>query len=223
MQDKKYCYPNSDVLINKKNIRDIKLLREAEMEYTLARLYELQMKPIKGKFGFAHLKKIHEYIFQDLYSWAGKVRTVNISKGQSEFCVVQNIDSYAESIFSHFASDCERTKNDKDAFVSVFTSNYADMNALHPFREGNGRTQREFARELCSKCGYVFDLSHTSHTQMLDASVVSFQKGDNAKLFTIFQKAIVPENEYIENGKLNILSVDDLDIEEEIEKYDYYE
>ena len=223
MADNKYCYPNSNVLINKLGITDIDTLQKAEMDYTFVRLMDLQKKPLSGDFSFTHLKRIHKYIFQDLYDWAGKVRTVNISKGSSEFCLVQNIESYAESIFSVFFEDCYSVRNDREKFIEIFTSHYGDMNALHPFREGNGRTQREFARELCLKCGYVFDLSKTSHSQMLEASVLSFMKMDNSKLLQIFERAIFEEKDYVEHDNLYILSMDDLDISKEIETYTYYE
>lgn len=72
MQDNKYCYPNSDVLKNKLNITNAEELFETEKELTIIRLQELQKNPIKGNFDFKHLKDIHEYIFQDLYDWAGK-------------------------------------------------------------------------------------------------------------------------------------------------------
>ena len=75
---------------------------------------------------------------------------------------------------------------------------YGDLNALHPFREGNGRTQREFARELCLACGYDFDLSFTNHEDMLSASIASFNKEDNSYFEAIFSKAVQP----IEHNKL---------------------
>ena len=79
-----------------------------------------------------------------------------------------------------------------EEFIHVFTGHYADLNALHPFREGNGRSQREFARELCLKCGYAFDLRQTNHEEMLSASIESLDKGSNAGLEAIFQKCIMP-------------------------------
>ena len=81
MPDSKYCYPDSDVLINKLGIKDSVKLFMAEKEATSIRLYELQQKPIKGKFNLDHLKAIHKYIFQDIYEWAGEQRTVDIGKG----------------------------------------------------------------------------------------------------------------------------------------------
>lgn len=85
MPDSKYCYPNSNVLKNKLNITDDKVLFEAEKELTTIRLKELQSNPIRGKYDFSHLKAIHKYIFQDIYTWAGKERTVEIGKGNL-FC-----------------------------------------------------------------------------------------------------------------------------------------
>lgn len=189
MSDKIYCYPDTDVLKNKPGIKDHDQLLKAEIKATLLRMTELQCRPIKGSFDFAHLKQIHAYIFQDLYSWAGQVRTVNIGKGNL-FCLTQNIDSFADSIFASFAKDCAAAKADPDAFVHALAEHYGDLNALHPFREGNGRTQREFTRELCLACGYDFDLSGTNHSQMLYASKLSFDLGDNSGLESIFRKAV---------------------------------
>lgn len=210
MADCKYCYPNSDVLINKLDIRDYLTLKKSEIEYTYYRVLALQQKPINGKFDFNHFKKIHKYIFQDIYSWAGKIRTVDITKGNSYFCPSQHIDENAKKIFANYYSDCKNNATDRNQFIDTFTEYYADVNALHPFREGNGRTQREFARCVCLNCGYIFDLSTTTHKQMLEASISSMTKTD--KLKEIFSKKIIPIGEYedVNPDKLKILSIDDL-------------
>lgn len=84
-----YCYKDTDILINKENIRDAKALAEYEADITLIRQYELEKEqPIRGKFGIAHLKKIHRYIFQDIYPFAGRFRTENIHKGSTELLSV---------------------------------------------------------------------------------------------------------------------------------------
>lgn len=189
--DKTYCYPTTSVLKNKLDIHNKGQLLMAETSLVATRLYQLQKNPVKGKFDYSHLCRIHHYIFQDLYSWAGKTRTVNIAKA-SLFCLVQFIPSYAGSIFPNYFNDCMRAKDDPEKFIHVFTEHYADLNALHPFREGNGRSQREFARELCLKCGYAFDLRHTNHEEMISASIESLDKGSNAGLEAIFKKCIMP-------------------------------
>ena len=115
MADNVYCYPNTNILVNKLNIRDKNDLFEAEKELTFIRLQELQSEPIKGKFDFDHLLKIHWYIFQDIYEWAGKVRTVEIGKGNL-FCTTRCIQSYAESVFNKYYKQCNLNKDDRNKF-----------------------------------------------------------------------------------------------------------
>lgn len=189
--DKVYCYPDTSILINRLDIHDKDKLLTAETSLVAIRLYQLQKKPMRGNFDYSHLCRIHHYIFQDLYDWAGETRTVNIAK-TSLFCLVQFIQSYANSIFPAYFNDCMQAKDDPEEFFHVFTEHYANLNALHPFREGNGRSQREYCRELCLECGYAFDLRHTNHEEMLSASIESLDKGSNAGLEAIFQKCITP-------------------------------
>lgn len=210
----KYVYPGTDVLINKFGIRDHDELQKVEILSTAGNLAYLQLHPIKGKFDFRHLKEIHRFIFQDLFDWAGQIRAVDIGKNNL-FCRAQFIESYADSVFGDFYAACYSEKDDRSRFVKNLADHYADMNALHPFREGNGRAQREFARELCLKCGYVFDLTRTTHEEMLHASILSFDKGDNSALVSIFEKNVIPIDEYKDyqsrlTSVLLILSGDDL-------------
>lgn len=222
MPDSRYCYPDSDVLVNKLNIRDKDDLFTAEVELTSIRLNELQNAPIEGSFDFNHLKNIHKYIFQDIYDWAGKERTVEIGKGNL-FCLVSCINEYAQSVFKKYYPQCYDAKDDFDLFIKTFADNYGDLNALHPFREGNGRTQREFARLICLKCGYDFDLSCTTHNQMLEASKCSFNTGDNAGFIEIFSKAVKKQCDSNDDvNRLKILTMDDLIIDKDND-YDYYD
>lgn len=224
MQDNVYCYPGTNTLINKLNITDEYELFNAETELTLIRLRELQNTPIEGQFDFQHLREIHYYIFQDIYEWAGEVRKVEIGKGNL-FCTTACIPSYAASVFGKYYSQCYANKDNHKDFIEVFADNYGDLNALHPFREGNGRTQREFARLVCLKCGYIFDLSKTTHKEMLEASILSFEKADSSLFIDIFSKAIISIDEYENNENINelmILSSDDLIFDVENYIYDYY-
>ncbi|MCR5272426.1 MAG: Fic family protein [Lachnospiraceae bacterium] len=213
--DSKYCYPGTNVLKNKLNIRDAAELFEAEKKLTSIRLEELQDRPVTGRFGFAHLKKIHGYIFQDVYDWAGKERTVEISKSDSLFCTLRCMKSYADTVFAKYFPECYKNKDSIEDFVEAFSNNYGDLNALHPFREGNGRAQREFARMICLKCGYAFDLSCTTHKKMVSASQISLRTNDNGPLKEIFKNAIMPLEQYeSRNSKhIYIFSSDDLSLE----------
>jgi cell filamentation protein len=96
--DTTYCYPSSSILKNKLNIKDADSLLEAERSITALRILELKQTPPDGKLNFVFFKHLHFYIFQDIYEWAGKVRTVNISKG-SQFCMFQFIDDQANDLF----------------------------------------------------------------------------------------------------------------------------
>lgn len=96
--DREYCYLNSNVLINKLNIQDADALHTAEREITSLRLAAAKMQPIKGKFDMRHLQKIHAYLFGDVYDWAGKLRHVNIAKG-NRFCLAMNLDTYGNNMF----------------------------------------------------------------------------------------------------------------------------
>lgn len=205
----KYCYPNTDVLKNKYNIIDKAQLFSAEKDATILRVQELQENPVKGKFDFKHLKEIHKYIFQDIYEWAGETREVEIGKGNL-FCLVANINSYAEDIFKRYFRECFALKNDKEKFVKALAKNYGDLNALHPFREGNGRTQREFARLVCLECGYDFSLKNTTHQEMLTASKLSFDEGDNSLLENIFNNAVQELKDLNKEENLRILTEDDI-------------
>lgn len=102
-----YCYPDSSVLKNKLDIHDKERLLSAEIRLAAIRLYQLQEQPVHGNFNLNHLYRIHEHIFQDLYPWAGKIRTVNIAK-TNMFCLVQHIQTYSRSVFPSYYTDCMR-------------------------------------------------------------------------------------------------------------------
>lgn len=172
MSDTSYCYQNTNVLKNKLNIHDFEKLQEAERKITMLRISDLIDVPIEGNFDLKHFKEIHKYIFQDIYDWAGEFRTVDIAKGNM-FCKVQFIYIQAEEIFKKINLQSLESIN-YDEFISKIAYYFSEINALHPFREGNGRTQREFIRELALKCGYKIDFSKISKEQMLEASMDSF-------------------------------------------------
>lgn len=173
MTDKVYCYPDSDVLINKLNIREQEKLHTFERKLTMLRLLELIDQPLEGKFDFNHLKKIHRYIFQDIYDWAGEIRKVDITKGNM-FCNVKFIDAQAQEIFGKLKEENYLEGLPKTEFVKRLAYFFSEINALHPFREGNGRSQREFIRSLAMKNGYIISFANISESEMIKASRNSF-------------------------------------------------
>ena len=173
MADRVYCYPDSDVLMNKLGIQEQEKLHIFERKLTMLRLMELIDRPIKGSFDFTHLKAMHKYIFQDVYEWAGKVRTVDIAK-LNMFCNVMFIETQAEEIFGKLKKDKYLEGLDRTEFVKKLAYYFSEINALHPFREGNGRSQREFIRSLALKNGYVINFAKIPEEEMIKASIDSF-------------------------------------------------
>jgi len=173
--DSRYCYPNSKVLKNKLNILDTVQLENAERKITSLRTMETIQKGIRGKFDFNHLKRIHKFLFGDIYSWAGKVRLVNISKG-NQFCKVEFIEQQMDEIFEKLKSEnyLKDIKEEKE-LVSRLAYYFGEINAIHPFREGNGRSQRVFMQLLCSVLGYELDFMKITEKEMLEASDRSFK------------------------------------------------
>ena len=188
MHDSVYCYPETDILINKLNIHDDSILQEAERELTSRRLVQLAEHPINGRFDFSHLKRIHRFIFQDVYAWAGQERTVDIAK-TNMFCNVKFIDTQAEEIFGRLKQEKLLKGLEREAFIERVSYFFGEINALHPFREGNGRTQREFIRELAIRAGYDIDYSTISEQEMILASIDSFACNYD-RLRELFEKAV---------------------------------
>jgi cell filamentation protein len=171
--DRIYCYPGTDILVNKLNIQNHKRLLDAERKLTNLRILDLLENPVKGSFDLTHLQAIHRYIFQDIYTWAGKIRTVDIAK-KTMFCKVQFIQSQANDIFRKLKMDHYLEGFSQRDLALKLAFYFSEINALHPFREGNGRSQREFIRELALHNGYKLSFAKISEQEMLDASVDSF-------------------------------------------------
>ncbi len=188
MADRIYCYPNSDVLKNKIGIQDMEKLQRLERRLTMLRILELVDKPIQGKFDLQHLCLIHRYIFQDVYDWAGEIRKVDIAKG-SMFCNVKFIESQAAEIFKKLKSEDYLQGLNEENTASRLAYYFSEINALHPFREGNGRSQREFIRTLALHIGYVINFVKVSKEEMLKASKDSFLC-DYGKMEQLFKKCI---------------------------------
>lgn len=188
--DHRYCYPHSNVLINKLGIENAEKLRIAEREITSVRIANAKINIIKGYFDLLHLRKIHRYIFGDIYEWAGQIRWVNIAKGNM-FCNYEFIDDNADVLFGELMQE-NFLKNTTEEQIPLRLSYYlSEINAIHPFREGNGRVQRAFIEYLAENAGYHVDFSQVTDRQMIDASADSFVK-DYTKMDAIFSRITSP-------------------------------
>ena len=168
-----YCYPGTDVLINKLNIKDNQLLIEAERKIVLTKSYELRKNSKIGNFDLDHFLKIHEFLFEDIYPFAGKFRNENIAKGYFSFAEWQYIEPEIKRLFDKLKAENYLQGKSREELVKGLAYYLSELNVLHPFREGNGRTIREFIRELAFFNGYVLDLQNTTSEELLKASVDS--------------------------------------------------
>lgn len=166
------------VLKNKPGIEDAEKLRQYEYHTVAGAEVALMQNPIKGNYDFAHLKKIHGKLFGEMYSWAGKPRTVDISKGDSLFAKSAMIESAGNKLFANLAKENHLKGLNQGEFADRAAHYLGEINALHPFREGNGRTQRVFMSQLAQNAGYNLSWKGVTREEMLHASINSFN-GDN--------------------------------------------
>lgn len=174
-----YFYPGSDVLINKLDIRDNEILYFYERRLTFARLSKLEANPIEGQFDLDHLKNIHKYIFQDVYDWAGDLRKVDMGKGSSEFTLIKDIEPLAKDIFDKLKNENFLKELDINFFCDRLAYYSGQINIIHPFREGNGRSTREFIRCLADQAGYSINYGQVNKEELFEAYIRSFYNDYN--------------------------------------------
>jgi cell filamentation protein len=149
----KYFYPGTSVLINRLDITDSETLSIAERRIAAITIAYCRENPVKGNFDLGHLCRIHKEIFGDLFPWAGKIRDVEMAKSEP-FTKAMLIPTYAdEYIFSKLIKEKFLSEVDPAEFVPKLTYYLSELNVLHPFREGNGRTQRVFIEYLAKIAG----------------------------------------------------------------------
>lgn len=184
-----FFIPGTEVLSNAFDIEDPKELEEAERKFSQLRQV-IGNEIIPRTFDLEHLKTIHLNMFQDLYpTWAGEIRPVGINKGVN-FTEPEFIESYARQIFEGLADNNYLKGLPRADFVKKAAELLGHLNALHPFREGNGRTQREFIRQLADEADFDFDLSNITPEQNNLASYISLAHGDDSKLEAMMDTAI---------------------------------
>ena len=177
--DDTYCYPGTDVLRNKAEITDANELDTYEGELSTLRSIEILENPIAGQFDLAHLQQIHLALFQDVYEWAGKIRTVDISRGNSRFANVRFIESAANELFNQLARENWLKELDASTLSAGLAHYLSEINALHPFREGNGRVQRIFISHLSQAAGYQLDYSDLEQEQIYKAMELAFNGNES--------------------------------------------
>ena len=192
MSSDPYVYPGTTVLKNIPGIRNQEILDRFEADRVGQRSLELIERPLSGLFDIEHLQGIHRYLFQDVYEWAGDLRTVDIAKGDSYFAHVPYIESTLKGLFGELSEERHLRGLNQERFASRLAQILGTLNAVHAFREGNGRAQREFVRELAYKNTYWIDWNKVSREELYEASDASFMRGDNTLFEKLLRRAIEP-------------------------------
>lgn len=162
--------PRSGVFRNRLGLTDRAELATAEKRFTAARIGQLKRRRLPGTYDLVHLRAFHWTIFQDVYPWAGQLRTVLIVKAGASFCLPHQIESTAREVFDRLAVENHLRGRDRAGSLDGLTALLADVNALHPFREGNGRTQRALLSQLARDAGYRLRWEHVDRDANIDAA-----------------------------------------------------
>jgi cell filamentation protein len=142
-----------------------------------------------GRLSYAHYRAIHRHLFGDVYAWAGKIRTVRISKETSTFCYPEHIDREMRRLFGSLAKQNYLRGLDAPTFAKNAAHFLAELNAVHPFREGNGRTQLAFLIALAVRAGHNIPLDDFNPAVVRQAFIASFG-GNEKSLAQLIRHAI---------------------------------
>lgn len=175
-----YLDPASGSLRNVLGITDPRELAQVEAALSASRLIDLERQRLPGRYDLDHLRRFHRYILGDIYAWAGELRTVSLAKG-SLFCLPQHLESYGADIFSRLAAADRLRGLAREQFIGRLAEFLADVNTLHPFREGNGRAQRAFFSQLAHDAGHHIDWVRIDPVRNVAASAAAHH-GDLASL-----------------------------------------
>nr|WP_298415958.1 putative adenosine monophosphate-protein transferase Fic [uncultured Halomonas sp.] len=167
-----YCYEGSSTLKNLLNIRDDLTLESAERDLTTITAQDIQFAP--PPYDLNYLKGLHHQLFSDLYSWAGEIRTIDVAKGETRFCHVQRIEPEAHKLFEQFAHEGYYVDLARDQLIVAVAELYGDLNVIHPFREGNGRTQRLLFEHIVINSGYEISWESIQREEWLHASIAAY-------------------------------------------------
>ena len=175
-----YIDPQSGILRNKFGLTSQESLDRAEANAVSARSILVQLNSLKGNFDSEHLKAIHAYLFQDVYEWAGRFRTIPLAKADyvqggrvTKFTAPDLIEQELKRVLDELADEHYLEGLPRREFARKVAALLSEINRIHPFREGNGRAQRQFVRQLADSLGYKLHFEIVSKERLIQASILS--------------------------------------------------
>ena len=182
-----YCYPGTDVYRNKEDIRDAKQLEKLERRLAGRRAETL---PLDLPITVEGYREIHRYMFQDLYDWAGKYRKVNTGR-TGPFCKADYIAIEMDKRFVAIEVENNLHGLTSDQFAMRAAEHINELNAIHPFLDGNGRVLRTFLEILARHAGHEIDLARIEPEPWNQASVKGYHQGDHHPMRDVIFGALV--------------------------------
>ena len=183
-----YCYPGTLVLKNKEDIRKSDELERFERAHSANRLETMPRHLPVSVEGY---RRIHRYLLQDVYDWAGEYRRVNTGR-TAPFCKVEYIATEMDRRFALIAAENDLRRLDIADFAGRAAEHLNELNAIHPFLDGNGRTQRAFLEIIAARAGHDIDIARIGPAAWNEASVQGFYKQDHRSMSVVIATAIVP-------------------------------
>jgi cell filamentation protein len=188
--DDPYVYPGTSTLRNRFGITDPRKLDGIERKYAVQR--SRGGIPV-GTFDLTHLRAIHRHLFQDIYGWAGELRTVEIFKGGNQFQFRQYIHTGMADVHRRLARSGFLRRLPINDFIREAGVIIGDINYIHPFREGNGRTQAQYLKQLAEQAGHPLDLRRIDPRVWIEASKAS-HASDYKLMAEAIRQAIVEQS-----------------------------
>ncbi|HBR7308328.1 TPA: putative adenosine monophosphate-protein transferase Fic [Klebsiella aerogenes] len=182
-----YLYPALDVLRNRLGIHQAQRLEQTAWEFTSLRAATIPLGP-RGR-GLPHLCAIHRQLYQDLFDWAGKLREIDIYQGDTPFCHFAWIEKEGNALMRKLEEEDYLCEQPWETFVERLSWYYGEINVLHPFRLGNGLTQRIFFEQLAIHAGYLLDWRGIDPDAWSQANQLGAM-GDPEPLERIFRKVV---------------------------------
>ena len=176
--DHPYCYPKTDILRNKLGLRTTDALHAFEALITAQRAEEALPT---GRLSVRHFQRLHHHMFQDVYEWAGKFRTVRLTKENTIFCYPEHISAEMKRLFTWLKQEQYLKNLGTDAFAALAAWFFSELNAIHPFREGNGRTQNIFLFLLSENAEHPLNFDLFAPDRVLSC-MIHGMKGDTFPL-----------------------------------------
>jgi len=167
-----YCWPGTSVLRNKLDIHDEATLADAEAEFAAVALEHIDIEA--PPFDLEYLCRLHRQLFGDVYEWAGEVRTIDLSKGTTRFCTSHRIVPEADKVMQALG-DMAPWHASRDVTIGHIAECFGELNLIHPFREGNGRTARLFFEHFLALHGYTVNWGKVERDNWIAACIAAVE------------------------------------------------